>query len=558
MAFNREDIQRIASEPASSVAEEAFQAALTQLTKDDDQGKHAKRILQDAASLQDIQAAVSKSMHEYQIRGKSPKTTRWLHRAAKSIVYYSNVFDVFVPHNAQYASLAWGAMNFLFSAAMDYEKTTQLLAKSISQIAESLPRAHLSSGLYPTPEMKTALEDLYASVLGFLMKAYEWFNEGKLSHILHGVSQRWHSVNADLVDEIAEKSRRIDQLAAAASQAELRDMHGKIAAIQSQMQLVVASRGAEPRDMDQIFAFIQSQQHLSTLKMDDILKQMSSYHAIQSSTMLDTNQRVSDLQMSQILTHLSNVPLDDPLKSFQHHLFFRKRRAQGSSLSAVTNPFWLSSRFQSLFSTDDSALALIKGNLATRQVLQDFCVDVIEHLRSSNIPTLWALKKVATPDDGRIHLSIVDLLKYLIFQALQLNESLKTEKTMAWRCAQFQRATTPAELFQLLLAALDGLGRQIYLLIDLDTVEEALQSFDGFNIMSAFLQSFQASQSPNTRLKIIIIRYRAGEMQLDSHAALAVVPVRAIGRGRQQGKETLQKVKAAVRRGITKQRCVEQ
>lgn len=198
----------------------------------------------------------------------------------------------------------------------------------------------------------------------------------------------------------------------------------------------------------------------------------------------------------------------------------------------------------------------MKGNFACRQVLQDFCVDVIEHLTSSNIPTLWALKKTTTPNNEQTQLSVVDLLKYLIFQALRLNESLRTEKTMAWRCAQFHRATAAAELFQLLLAALNGLGCQVYLVIDLETVEESLQGPDGFNIVSAFLQSFHTSQSTNTRLKIIIVRYRANssEMQLDSDAALAVVTVRAVGRGRQQSKEARQKAKAAVRRGITRRR----
>ncbi|KAM0510854.1 hypothetical protein ACHAPE_010480 [Trichoderma viride] len=505
------------SDPVSGVAEEAFQAAVKQFAKDSSHGKYARQILHNAASLKDIQEAVGKSMHEYQNRGKSPKTMKWLHRAAKSIIYYTNVFDVFVPQNPQYVSLAWGAMRFLFTAAVEHEKTTQLLAKSIAQIAESLPRMHLSSDLYPTPQMKVALEELYASVLNFLVKAYEWYNEGKLSHMFHGVSQQWNRVNADLVDEIAEKSRRIDQLAATASQAELRDMHQVVTAIRSRLSL-------------------------SDLKLDEILGKM------------DFKYYARHQPISQILTHLSNVPLDDPLKSFQHHLFFRKRRAQGTNLSAVTNPFWLSSRFQSLFSTEDSALALMKGNFATRQVLQDFCVDIIEHLRSSKVPTLWALKKVATPNNEQSQLSIVDLLKYLVFQALQLNESLKTEKTMAWRCAQFQRATTAAELFQLLLAALNGLGQQVYLVIDLETIEESLQSLDGFNIVSAFLQSFHTS--PNTRLKIIIVRYRANfsEWQLDSDAALAIVPVRAIGRGRQQGKEVRQKVKTAVRRGMMRQK----
>jgi DNA-binding ferritin-like protein len=421
--------------------------------------------------------------------------------------------------------------------------------------------------------MRLNLEELYASILNFFMKAYDWYIEGKLSHILHGVSQPWHRDNADLVDEIAKKSRNIDQLAEAASQAELRDMHKKIEAIQSQLQLVVASR-TEPRDLNQLFTVLQSQHHSSATKMDDIIKQMAckfncpvdvefqkelsslstAYHAIQSSSLIEYNQRVSDLQMSQILAHLSNVPLDDPIKSLQYHLFFRKRRAQATNISAVTNPFWLSSRFQALFSTEDSALALMKGNFATRQALQDFCVDVIEHLRSSNIPTLWALKKTASFNKEQTHSSIVNLLKYLISQAIRLNENLKTEKTMAWRCAQFHRANTAAELFQLLLAALDGLGRQVYLVIDLDTIEESLQSLDGFNIVSAFLQSFHASQSPKTRLKIIIVRYRATEMQLDGDDALAVIPVRAVGRGRQQGKEARQKVKTAVGRGITRRR----
>ncbi|KAM0247217.1 hypothetical protein ACHAQJ_009949 [Trichoderma viride] len=445
------------------------------------------------------------------------------------MMHYSNVFDMFLQQHPEYTSLAWGAMKFLFMAVIEHEKTVTILAKSIAQIAESLPRVHLSTDLYPTPRMKIALEELYASILKFLMKAHDWYNEGRLSHILHSITRPLHHVYADVVDEIAERSRRIDQLAVAGSQAELRDMHKVLAAIQSQL-------------------------NLSDTKMEDILGKMASYHAIQSSTMLDTNQRVSDLQISQILTYLSDVPLDDPLKSLQYHVFFRNRRAQGTNSSTVTNSFWLSSRFQSLFSTEESAMAVMKGNLACRQVLQDFCVDVIQHLLSSNIPTLWALKKVVGPNNEHNPFSIMDLLKYLLFQALRLNENVKTEKTMAWQTAQFHRATTAVELFQLLLAVLNGLGRQVYLVIDLDTIEESLQSLDGFNIVSAFLQSFLATHPSATRLKVIIVRYRAisPETLPMSNAALAVVPVRAVGRGRQQGKEIRQRVKTTVRRGISR------
>lgn len=97
--------------------------------------------------------------------------------------------------------------------------------------------------------MKVALEVLYASILNFLMKAYDWYNEGKLSHFLHSVKRPLHRIYADLADEIAENSRKIDQIADAASKAELRDMH-------------------------KILAAIQSRQHLSDMKMDEILNNM--------------------------------------------------------------------------------------------------------------------------------------------------------------------------------------------------------------------------------------------------------------------------------------------
>lgn len=122
--------------------------------------------------------------------------------------------------------------------------------------------------------MRVNFEELYAAILSFLMKVYDWYNQEKLSHFLHSVTRPLDRAYVDLVDEIAEKSRTIDQLAVAASQAELRDMHKKIEVIQSQLQLVVASR-TEARDLNQLFTVIQTQQHLSVTKMDDVLSQMA-------------------------------------------------------------------------------------------------------------------------------------------------------------------------------------------------------------------------------------------------------------------------------------------
>ncbi|KAL7790948.1 hypothetical protein V8C37DRAFT_382944 [Trichoderma ceciliae] len=514
-----------------SVAEEAFQAAFKRFAEDTKQDERILSILRNATSLEDVREVVSESMDRYSARGKGSKTTKWLQRTAERVMHYSNVFDVFAQHHPEYVSLAWGTMKFLLKVVSEHEKTVKLLAKSIAQIAENLPRVHLSSNLYPTDRMRRAVEELYASILKFLMKAYDWYNEGKLSHILHSITQLSGPHYADTVNEIADTSRNIDQLAVAASQAELRDVH-------------------------ELLVLIQSRLNINDAKVDDLLSKITSYHAIQSTTMLDTNQRVSDIQLSQILSHLSNVPLDDPLICFQYHLFFRNRRALGTSPRTTTNPFWLSPQFRSLFSSEKPALAVMKGGFTCRQVLQDFCVDVIQHLRGSDIPTLWALKRASGSKDEHSVFSIIDLLKYLIFQALRLNESSKTERTIAWRSAQFHRATTAMELFQLLLAVVNSLGRQVYLVIDLEIVHESLRGPDGFDIVSEFLQSFQATptHSPATRMKVIIVRYSAisREMQQMSDAALVVVPVRAVRRGRQQERESRRRVKTAVAYAVGK------
>lgn len=133
--------------------------------------------------------------------------------------------------------------------------------------------------------MKIALEALYASILSFLLKAYDWYNEGKISHFLHSFTRPLHRVHADLVDEIAAKSRKIDKLAGSASQAELRVMHKRIADIQAQLQLVTALQ-SEPRDLHNIFAAIQSQLHLSDTKMDDIVKKMTCEFKLEGITIL--------------------------------------------------------------------------------------------------------------------------------------------------------------------------------------------------------------------------------------------------------------------------------
>lgn len=82
--------------------------------------------------------------------------------------------------------------------------------------------------MYPTEGMKAAISELYVHILRFLIRARDWYEEGTLRRWLHSLSRPAELRYSDLLEQIAQSSRVIDQLAAYGSQAEIRDMNSKL------------------------------------------------------------------------------------------------------------------------------------------------------------------------------------------------------------------------------------------------------------------------------------------------------------------------------------------
>jgi hypothetical protein len=108
---------------------------------------------------------------------------------------------------------------------VNHGETLKLLAKSISQIAARLPRFKLVSKLYPTAQMRLAIETLYSCLLEFLIRAHGWCNESKLSHFYHSYTRPHELRYKDLLERVTACSNNIIELAAIGSQAELHLMH---------------------------------------------------------------------------------------------------------------------------------------------------------------------------------------------------------------------------------------------------------------------------------------------------------------------------------------------
>ena len=73
--------------------------------------------------------------------------------------------------------------------------------------------------------MQEAVALVYAKILQFVIKAIEWYKKGKVMHSISAIIRPFSLSFKPILEEMIELSRRVDELASAASKAEIRDLH---------------------------------------------------------------------------------------------------------------------------------------------------------------------------------------------------------------------------------------------------------------------------------------------------------------------------------------------
>lgn len=76
--------------------------------------------------------------------------------------------------------------------------------------------------------MKEALVRLYTRIIHVLLRAIQWYRQGKLKHSISAIFQPWALTFHEHLEAIKEDSIRLDNLSDMATKAELRDTHTKI------------------------------------------------------------------------------------------------------------------------------------------------------------------------------------------------------------------------------------------------------------------------------------------------------------------------------------------
>ncbi|TVY56795.1 hypothetical protein LSUE1_G009196, partial [Lachnellula suecica] len=234
----------------------------------------------DKHGILDVQQAVFDTKATYDAKPRFTKARLWLQKLSTRLMHYSSVMDILAQHHPEYVSLAWGAMKFVLMGIINHEELVKNLAKGLCQIADALPRIELKSIRYPTEHMKDAVAFLYAQILKFLQRAAHWYAEGKLKHMVSAIVRLYQIRFKDLVEDIADCARKVDQLAVASNMAELRGMH-----------------------LEQANGWAQ---------IAELKKMIDDNHRMSLNIQLDTNGRVCEVQLSQILQYTADISLPSP------------------------------------------------------------------------------------------------------------------------------------------------------------------------------------------------------------------------------------------------------
>ncbi|KAF5568818.1 hypothetical protein FPHYL_2625 [Fusarium phyllophilum] len=409
----------------------------------------ASQLLSDSSdSLESVQVAVEATFERYE-SNRNSRVASWLHRLSRRIHYYGRVLDVMVQHHPEYVSLAWGMMKLLFMISIEHENHVVGIAKALTEISDLLPDIDITAQLYASPRIRTALANLYASIMQLFIRTQNWCEKGRFSsikRIAQSVVTPFELQYSDFMESIRYHSDVIKQIGATNSLVDVRN--------------IKATAEETYRKVNHLSAELAS------------IKDMIS---LNSTALSNTNNRLSDLQFSQILMSLSrdlNDTICDPSKTVRYLTSLKRRQ----NFDKLPSSFFSSLKLRQWTATPNSEVCLIMGNVPSRVALTFFCLDVIQQLRGADVPCLLALKINHLKDIAPDCVSNIDILKYLVKQALQHTKGFQTQGSMALNCTVVSCARSEAEWLDLLGMVLSAFNKQVYMIIDLGILVRRLES----------------------------------------------------------------------------------
>ncbi|KAL9594283.1 MAG: hypothetical protein Q9219_007123, partial [cf. Caloplaca sp. 3 TL-2023] len=234
------------------------------------------------------------------------------------------------------------------------------------------------------------------------------------------------------------KDERVRELAALAAKAELRNAHIEI----------VESRRISDQTSSEIVTLKSSVKELKVMLEQRLITHGNLLTTLDRDVRLDLSQRkesIGQIHLNQLLalSFWQRIPTSG--ESLEYSESMRRRRSNGSILAT-----------QSYFPTTQ----------------KDFMIDMIRLLQDSQRPVIWALR---FPDYWDADITVLDLLRMLVLQALQVNCSALMKAGFPITLPQMREASTQRDRLNLLKQALSGINH-VFIALDKDLLSRVCHS----------------------------------------------------------------------------------
>lgn len=249
--------------------------------------------------------------------------------------------------------------------------------------------------------------------------------------------------------------------------------------------------------------------------------------ALNDCARVEFRQELSNIQLAQFLHAIRVHQLPEPADSLQASIFLATRRS--TKLVPKGPPFWLQDEVQQWNRSQASSLLVINGTWKVRSHLQAFCVSSIMALQEDKVPVLWALRSTPLDESRHQETTPIDLLKYLIVQAIKLNKNLHMDATLAPYLQSYLRARTQDDWINILASVLAGIPL-LYIMVDLQALSAS--SEEGFTIdywLATYKRIFAVlkERNPQTVVRVVLTRYSSlvpgGPLTKDDHSYMITV-----------------------------------
>lgn len=283
------------------------------------------------------------------------------------------------------------------------------LSQALVDIGDVLPRMDLSACLYQTEVMEAALSRLFTYIILFLRLCVRWYKKSPLDRISSAIQSPFELGYHDLVNNIQECSKAVDDLASAGARAEIRDVrtlamlqHAQIQEFDTKLAEVMEGQKKFEAHVTQLLQVATSRKSITERIGDHVSSISKTVHRIEAEAMMRSSEPTITPESALL-----------KLQSFVRRDLTPRLPSPNEQVVYNTISDWSSGK--------GSSLLIVQVGLRAQMQAKELASIMIAHMRLGSQCVFWDLLSNRTSPDTY---TMKELCLGLVYQAVQHSNGL--------------------------------------------------------------------------------------------------------------------------------------